>query len=78
MQCMSGKPVRTSALRTIQRSDLPPARTLPAQVVGQFICFSLFPGHALHEKGLERQMGDGKPVNSQEQRALLILLINCG
>ena len=30
-----------------------------------------FPGHALHEKGLQKQNGDGPLVSSQEQRALL-------
>ena len=35
-----------------------------------------FPGHALHEKGLQRQMGVGTLVSSQEERALLVLVIN--
>ena len=30
------------------------------------------PGHALHEKGLQRQKGVGPLVSSQEQRALLV------
>ena len=34
------------------------------------------PGHALHEKGLQRQKGFGPLVGSQEQRALLVLVIN--
>ena len=34
------------------------------------------PGHALHEKGLQSQKGDGPLVSSQEQKALLVLLIN--
>ena len=37
------------------------------------ICFL---GHALHEKGLQIQIGVGTLVSSQEQRALLVLLIN--
>ena len=36
------------------------------------------PGHALHEKGLQRQKGAGPLVSSQEQRALLVLVINRG
>ena len=36
------------------------------------------PGHALHEEGLQRQKGVGTLVSSQEQRALLVLLINRG
>ena len=30
------------------------------------------PGHALHEKGLQRQKGVGLLVSSQEQRALFV------
>ena len=36
----------------------------------------LIPGHALHEKGLQRQIGIGTLVSSQERRALAVLLIN--
>ena len=36
----------------------------------------VFPGYALHEKGLQRQIGVGTLVSSQEQRALLVLVIN--
>ena len=36
------------------------------------------PGHALHEKGLQRQKGIVPLVGSQEQRALLVPLINRG
>ena len=35
-----------------------------------------FPGHALHEKGLQRQIGVGTLVSSQERRALAVLVIN--
>ena len=35
-----------------------------------------FLGHALHEKGLQRQIVDGTLVSSQEERALLVPLIN--
>ena len=34
------------------------------------------PEHALHEKGLQRQIGVGTLVSSQERRALFVLLIN--
>ena len=34
------------------------------------------PGHALHEKGLQRQKGDGPLVSSQEHRALLVPRLN--
>ena len=37
---------------------------------------SFFPGHALHEKGLRRQIGVGTLVSSQERRTFLVLLIN--
>ena len=36
------------------------------------------PGHALHEKGLQRHNGVGPLVSSQEERALAVLLINRG
>ena len=36
------------------------------------------PGHALHEKGLQRQIGAGTLVSSQERRALFVPLINRG
>ena len=38
----------------------------------------VFPGHALHEKGLQRQKSAGPLVSSQEERALLVPLINRG
>ena len=34
------------------------------------------PGHALHEKGLQRQIGFGPLVNSQERRALAVSVVN--
>ena len=40
--------------------------------------FQHVPGHAIHEKGLQRQKCVGLLVSSQEQRALLVLLMNCG
>ena len=36
----------------------------------------LFTGHALHEKGLQRQTGVGTLVSRPEQRALLVPVIN--
>ena len=36
------------------------------------------PGHALHEKGLQRQKSVGPLVSSQEQRALLVPRLNRG
>ena len=30
------------------------------------------PGYTLHEKGLQRQKGDGTLVSSQERRALVV------
>ena len=36
----------------------------------------VIPGHALHEKGLQRQKGVVPLVGSQEQRALLVPVIN--
>ena len=37
---------------------------------------NLVPGHALHEKGLQRQIGVGTLVNSQQRRALAVPRIN--
>ena len=37
----------------------------------------VLPGHALHEKGLQKQEGVVPLVGSQEQRALLVPVINC-
>ena len=34
------------------------------------------PGHALHEKGLQRQIGVDTLASNQEQRALLVPVIN--
>ena len=34
------------------------------------------PGHALHEKGLQRQIGVVTLVSSQERRALAVPLVN--
>ena len=39
------------------------------------VCF-VIPGHALHEKGLQRQIGVGSLVSSQERMALFVALIN--
>ena len=39
---------------------------------GQNSNVELFPGHALHEKGLQRQIGVGTLVSSQERRALFV------
>ena len=35
-----------------------------------FVLPSVFPGHALHEKSLQRQIGVGTLISSQERRAL--------
>ena len=39
--------------------------------------FNTFPGRALHEKALQRRIGDGPMVSSQERRALAVPRINC-
>ena len=36
------------------------------------------PGHALHEKGLQRQIGVGTLVSTQERKALFVPLVNRG
>ena len=52
-----------------------PAARRPAQSRPWYV---LVPGHALHEKGLQRQKGAGPLVSSQEERALAAPLINRG
>ena len=45
------------------------------------LCINIYTyilGHALHEKGLQRQKGVGPLVSSQEQRALLVPRFNRG
>ena len=39
---------------------------------------NFIPGHALHEKCLQRQIGVGTLVSSQEQRVLLVPRLNRG
>ena len=39
-------------------------------------CMKRVPGHALHEEGLQRQIGVGTLVNSQQRRALAVLLLS--
>ena len=39
---------------------------------------SVIPGHALHEKGLQRQIDVGTMVSSQQRRALLVPRLNRG
>ena len=39
-------------------------------------CVKKNPSHALHEKGLQRQKGDGPQVSSQERRAAVVPRIN--
>ena len=55
----------------------PPIRIAPPlPVVYQSFGFHKFPGHALHEKGLQRQISVGTLVNSQQRRALAVPVIN--
>ena len=48
---------------------------VPPSVYMWFLLFVL-PGHALHEKGLQRQIGVVPLVNSQQRRALAVPVIN--
>ena len=41
-----------------------------------FAALGVIPGHALLEKGLQRQKDDGPLVSIQEDRAFLVPLIN--
>ena len=55
-----------------------PTRPGYVRVLDSTGILSLIPGHALHEKGLQRQITFGTLVNSQQRRALLVPLINRG
>ena len=46
--------------------------------MGAQALFVPVPGHALHEKGLQRQIGVGTLVRSQERRAIAVPVINRG
>ena len=52
--------------------------TRPARCMSGFWTRQVIPGHALHEKGLQRQIADGTLVSSKERRALLVPRINRG
>ena len=44
----------------------------------RFFCYcQVLPGHTLHEKGKQRQTGFAPLFVSQDQRALLVPIINC-
>ena len=65
------------------RSASPPCAALPRPNRGMsgfwvrevFVCVYVS-GYAVHEKSLQKQNGGGPLVSSQEQRALLVLVIN--
>ena len=59
-----------------QRAVVAPRMNQMSNVV--FVSLSVFPGHALHEKSLQRQIGVGTLVNSQQRRALAVPVINRG
>ena len=76
---LGDRPVGVPSYRTA-----PPLRRAPPRpdspVVRPGFGFDkiVFPGHALHEKGLQRQKGVGPLVNSQERRAAVVPVINRG
>ena len=51
-------------------------RLLNADFVPPSVLHTIFPGHALHEKGLQGQISAVTLVSSQERRALAVPLIN--
>ena len=61
-------------------SPRPAVRRAPCRPDAPVVCpgFGLdrFPGHALHEKGLQRQIAVGTLVNSQQRRALAVPVMN--
>ena len=78
-------PVHCSAARTEERgsfADQPlvqrgsKAGFDPPPLYIAFLLFVLLPGHALHEKGLQKQKCAGPLVSSQERRARFIPRLN--
>ena len=69
---------RTGPPSGVRRSARRDGTTSDANRSGLACCFLLMkiPGHALHEKGLQRQKGVGPLASSQEQRALLVPQLN--
>ena len=61
--------------RTAQAHSTGTPRRHTAQTLSATI---IIPGHALHEKGSQRQIGVGTQVSSQERKALFVPLINRG
>ena len=72
MQGMSGNQQLTRGLSLVYQRDEKRSSFLAADQWND----AFFPGHALHEKVLQRQKGVVPLVGSQEQRALIVPLIN--
>ena len=67
----------TAALRSWQRTSEPTLFSQCEQILEYGVLWKI-PGHALHEKGLQRQKGIDPLVSSQERRARFVLRINRG
>ena len=62
----------------LRHSAAPPRAARPVVYTGFGFGGTLKdPGHALHEKGLQRRIGIGPLVSSQERRAAVVPRINC-
>ena len=65
-------PILPDFARPFRRASRPD----PPVVCPGFLIRQVIPGHALHEKGVQRQIGVGTLVNSQQRRALAVTVIN--
>ena len=65
------KPSKTTDSETPLKSD-----KLARAAGGRAHLGSVLPGHALHENGLQGQIGVGTLVNSQQLRALAVPVMN--
>ena len=72
--CFLGEPTRRRPVLPGPAPPRRPATRRPAPTRPWFV--RVFPGHALHQKGLQRHTGDGPLVSSQERRVLAVPRIN--
>ena len=71
-----GHPRFISGTRNALSSWLLTSVPSPICLCKPFSCKPEIPGHALHDRGLQKQIGVGTLVSSQERRALFVPVIN--
>ena len=77
---MSSRRAKPSTFVPARPGLAPPPRRAPPRPDPPVVCSGFgvgrFPGHALHEKGLQRQIGVGTLLSSQKRRALFVPRFN--